>query len=392
MTGSAITALSSSGGDCRFPLNINDTDLNVHAKDPPTPYVGPTEMLFVLTRLEMTVAAAPNSIRPAAGLGNKPRVVQYSPSPSSPDMISHVANQNLPQDLDAYCNYIEAVYLKACDPKVPLHLFTMLMTRQALCKLRVVAFMCRGVSTETLEPAEKDALFAQGVQALELDNMMQSSESLAGFTWYMAIFFPFPIYMFVVSELRRRHTGELAERAWEAIIENHERRGLIRNLRSPLHMSFGNLFIKAWEAREAAELQLGRSLQTPKLVTLLRQHMNRYGPQKPPRQPQAQSAHVGSAGGDPSVAATAATTTPPAGMPGSGHDTPEQPGHGGFGLDDNMMFSPYDGGNPMLTGGMGGGDGDFGQVDWNYLMQYSGFGGTPFVMGPGHQMHPGVQQ
>jgi hypothetical protein len=36
MTGSTVTALSS-GGDCRLPLNINDTDLHEFGKDAPTP-------------------------------------------------------------------------------------------------------------------------------------------------------------------------------------------------------------------------------------------------------------------------------------------------------------------------------------------------------------------
>lgn len=58
MTGSAIMALSSSGADCRLPLNVNDTDLHPHAEDFPRPHTRPTEMLLCLTRIELTIAAA----------------------------------------------------------------------------------------------------------------------------------------------------------------------------------------------------------------------------------------------------------------------------------------------------------------------------------------------
>src|SRR4029434_7520018 len=92
-----------------------------------------------------------------------------------------------------------------------------------------------------------------------------------GFRWYTYAHFPLPAYLCLVSELRHRTTGDLCERAWAVMIENHERRGLLRrHNRNPLHIAFGRYFVKAWDAREAAELQLGRSLATPKIVLLLR--------------------------------------------------------------------------------------------------------------------------
>ncbi|OIW32230.1 hypothetical protein CONLIGDRAFT_612692 [Coniochaeta ligniaria NRRL 30616] len=403
ITGSSVTALSSSGGDCRLPLNINDTDLNTHAKDPPASYHGPTEMLFALTRIEMTVAAAPNGIRPnpSAPMGNKPRV-HYSPSPSSPDLVTHVANVNLPQDLDGYCNYIESVYLKQCDPKIPLHFFTLMMTRQALCKLRVIDFMCRGISTDTLEQPERDALFAEAIRTIEYDNELLSNDAITGFSWYMNMHFPFPAYIFLMSELRARKTGDMAERAWDIMLENHERRGLMRNLRSPMHITFGNMFVKAWDAREAAEAAMGNQLQPPKLVVMLRQHMARVNPKRGAnagagsrdggqgamgvgggnggQQGYGQQPLAGPAPGS-SASPSVGMTSSSAGY-GSGKQVPEAPmgtetmGGGGMPLNDNnMMFGGFDGVNPFLGGGGPMADGDFGQMDWSHYMLQFNFGG-----------------
>jgi hypothetical protein len=399
MTGSSITALSSSGGDCRMPLNLNDTDLNIHAKDPPQSYLGPTEMLFALCRIELIVAGGPggNNMRPpnqpaqpgaaAAGASkNKPRV-NYSPSPSSPDVVTQVANLLLPQNLDGFCNYIEAVYLKHCDAKIPLHCFTLMMTRQALCKLRIIDFMCRGVPTDMLEQPERDALFAEAIHMLEYDNLILGNDALRGFMWYMQMHFPFPAYIFLISEIRARRTGDLCDRAWDVMIENHERRGLIQTLRSPVHIAFGNMFIKAWDVREAAEHQAGRPLPTPKLITMLRQRMNRMAPNKRAAAPPAPSNNPQTGyQQQPGPSSNASSSSPNAGMgqPMNQAYTPEAAGPGPMNLDDNMMFPGFGGPNNMFgtDGGMNDGGQFGGGLDWTYLMQYSGFGGY----GGGQQM------
>lgn len=388
MTGSTVTALSTSGGDAKLPLNINDGDLSVHAKDPPTPYSGPTEMIFVLTRLDLTTAAATNFFprcqpTPTASGGpapGKPRF-QHNTFPSCPAVATNVALQNLPPDLDAYCASVENTYLKHCDAKIPLHFFTLLMTRQTLCKLRVIAFLCRSVPTETLDAATRDGLFLDAIRTVEYDNLTLGSDMLRGFVWYTWMHFPFPAYMFLVSELRHRRTGELVERAWQAICENHDRRGLIRHRKSPMHIAFGHLFVKAWDAREAAETQLGRAVTAPRLIVVLRQRIKKYGGGRAAR-----TAGGGDdTGSSPSAAANGATTTTTAGggdfpmpQPGAGVGVPDHPHPLGVnvGVDDSAMFAAaFDGMNPLF-GSTGNNEVDFGQMDWSYLMpQLGGFGG-----------------
>ncbi|KUI54831.1 hypothetical protein VP1G_02149 [Cytospora mali] len=288
ITGSAITALSSSKGDCKWPLNINDTDLHVHAKDRIAPYAGPTEMLFSLTRFELTAAADPDGIRPVPNLGPtgaKPKF-QYSPSPASSDVVTNAANHNLPMaDLDSYVNYIEDRYLKHCDRKIPLHLFTLLMTRQSLSKLRVIDYLCRGYLQQHPDPnslppgperALRESIFEEGIRVIEYDIMIQSHEALQPFKWYTLMHFPFPAYMYLVGELRYITSGEMCERAWTAIIEDHEKRGMINNIRSPMHTAMGGLMLKAWEEHEVAEAQMGRPMPPrPKLMDFLKDHLKK---------------------------------------------------------------------------------------------------------------------
>lgn len=428
VTGSAITALSASGGDCRLPLNVNDTDLDTRAKTPPAPYHGPTEMVFALTRIEMSVAASPiAAVRPntsAPPTGDKPRV-QFSPTPSSPDLVTHAANSNLPQDLEGYCNYIESVYLKQCDPKIPLHFFTLMMTRQALCKLRVIDFMRRGISSDTLEQADRDALAETAIRAIEYDNELLLSDSIAGFSWYMHMHFPFPAYVLLLSELRSRNTGDLCARAWDVMLRNHECRGLMPLLRSPMHITFGAMFVKAWDAREAAEAELGNHLETPRLVTVLRQQMARANPKRVAaaaagggpagggdhllggygQQPGADPAPTSGAGagaGAPHAAVGMASSS--AGYAGAKAVATEVPpmgdeamgGGGGQGAgmslhDSNMMFGGFGGGPDAFLGGGGSPmvDADFGQMDWShYMLQFNFPGGGYGGVGGGWPVPP----
>lgn len=283
ITGSTITALSASKGDCKWPLNINDTDLHVHAKDRIAPYLGPTEMLFCLTRFELTGAADIDGVRPVQNLGAtgaKPKF-QYSPSPAASDVVTNAANHNLPlADLDSYVTYVEDRYLKHCDPKVPLHLFTLLMTRQSLSKLRIIDYLCRGHLQQHPDPktvpagperALRESMFEEGVRVLEYDIMIQGHESLQGFKWFTFMHFPLPAYMYLVGELRHITSGEMCERAWAAILEDHEKRGMVNNLRSPMHTAMGGIMLKAWDAYEAAKAQMGKPLpQQPKLIGILR--------------------------------------------------------------------------------------------------------------------------
>ena len=421
ITGSSITALSTCESDCRAPLNINDTDLNIHAKDPPLPSQGPTEQIFVLTRIELTVASTSTGSAPRHAMTTSPggktvisnTRVQYSPSPSSPDVVTHVANQTLPHDLASFNQHMESIYLKNCDAKIPLHYFTLLMTRQALCKLRVIDFLARSRVSDNMDPAERMIVFEEAIRTVEYDNIIQSAETLQCYRWYTYQHFPFPAYIFLISELRTRTTGELCERAWGAMIENHERRGLLRrNFRSPLHIAFGHFFVKAWDAREQAEMQLGRVLPTPTVVSFLR-NTTKWKRSAPPAPMNGLRSDSGPSLPTP-VAGPSAMPPPMTGPPLTGAPAPPMgiyppskpapdprsapaPRMAGgptvsapsMVIDDSTMYNNFDNMNQMFPNGSGqaaaGLQDEFGQMDWNYLVQYGSFGGfNPGYYQPGN--------
>ncbi|VUC21824.1 unnamed protein product [Clonostachys rosea] len=277
MTGSTVTALSS-GGDCKLPLNVNDSDLHIQGKEMPSSHNGPTEMLFALTRVELSIAVASNSNRDSQQVNSQSGGKEGSTSSASSSKLDQPTFRLAIPDsptytLDGFCAHMEGTYLAHCDSKIPLHFFTLTMTRQSLCKMRIINFLVRMNSSDKipLKEVEREDLFSQATQMIEYDNVVQSSESLAPFRWYSRHHFPFPAYMFLVQELRARVSGPSVERAWDAVAANYELRGLLNNFHNPMHLTFKNTFIKAWDAHESAQRALGKNITVPRFIHVLRE-------------------------------------------------------------------------------------------------------------------------
>ncbi|KAG6007743.1 hypothetical protein E4U21_005582 [Claviceps maximensis] len=278
ITGSTVTALSS-GSNCKLPLNVNDSDLHIDGTELPKPHNGPTEMLFALTRLEIAMAVASDSD------GHSAKINPERASPSSSVSFScqkdplpsvRVAGQDsTPYTFDGFCAHMEDRYLRHCDPKIPLHFFTITMTRQTLSKMRVMIYLMRTYNREhVLDETERESLFLLSIQVVEYDNVVHASESLKPFRWFTAHHFPFPAYMFLVQELRQRCRGHAVDRAWEAISPNHYLRDMAQNIHSPMYTAFGRHLTKAWDAYSEACVASGRDAPVvPFFVALLRQRM-----------------------------------------------------------------------------------------------------------------------
>lgn len=375
MAGSTVTALST-GGDCKIPMNVNDSDLHIDGKEFPTPHSGPTEMLFSLTRVELAMAVSSDSNRDSYKMNNPDKSPGGTPASRNQATI-RLAGQDGPiYTLEGYCAHMEGTYLSQCDPKIPLHFFTLTMTRQAMCKMRIISFLVRMHSNDDnlpLKDVEKDSLFLQATQMIEYDNIVQSSESLRPFKWYSMHHFPFPAYMFLVQELRHRVAGPMVERAWDAIERNHDLRGLLNNYHNPMHVAFGGHFIKAWDAHEAAMIAAGRQVRRPAFLEPLRERVaarrrakreNRPDPNLSRPQigvPRSQVTTPSSTGFAPSVGHTTPGTVHHGQRANSGSvaSSSDEPGEMDWtfmmsGYNDTASFTPM-GGFGSFSGGFGGG-------------------------------------
>lgn len=383
MTGATVTALSV-GTDTKLPLNINDADLYAEGKDLPKAHDGPTEMLFCLSRLEMVTAVTDQLNRDII------RPLTVTKSGLAEKISIRLAGQNSPTyTIDGFCAHIEGTYLVHCDTRIPLHFFTQIMARQSLCRTRVLVYLVRLAHSDpsTTDEAEREDIFSQALQMVEYDNVAQSSESIKHFRWYTMHYFPFPAYMFLVNELRYRVSGPMVDRVWQAISNNHELRGMLNNLHSPMHIAFGHLFIKAWRAYETASNAAGVQPAKPRFILILEDKAEKNRQIKAGKMP------------DPSL--TAERISVPKSSPSSSHHTPSSHPDSGVAT---MTTPPVDQ-SPVGPGGSSSGGAVYGappqmvasgmedtEMDWAYILSgyqdgslFGGgfFGGMPNVGGGG---------
>lgn len=395
MTGSTVTALSS-GCDTKLPLNVNDSDLHIERDEPPTSHVGPTEMMFALARTELSMAVSTDSNRDSFNTNESDKPNPAIQKEKSEPTI-RIVGQNAPSyTLEGFAAHIEGTYLSHCDPRIPLHFFTQTMIRQNLCKMRVVGFLVKMLqpSGSAIDEVERDKLFLEAIKMVEYDNIVQTAESLKPFRWYSLHYFPFPAYMFLVHELRNRTSGPMVERAWDAITQNHDVRGILNNLHSPMHIAFGPMFIKAFAARETAENAAGRKVATPPFITTLRERTakRRKGHDKnlpdpaPPSEAMVQLPHTSgqspSSHGDSSMIVTPGGTTQMVGQPGI---VPAPASSETNDMDWSYIMSGYQDNNLFqeLTGGYSGSFGDAPNP-------MGGMGGPPPMGGGGPPMGGGM--
>jgi hypothetical protein len=114
---------------------------------------------------------------------------------------------------------------------------------------------------------EKDMLFTESLKELEFDTLGHTVKAVQGYLWHVHGHFQMDAFIYILSELRYRTSGDLVDRAWEQIKLSFDNRPeLITDTKNSLYMAVGNLTLKAWQKREEV---VGHML-TPRFVTLLR--------------------------------------------------------------------------------------------------------------------------
>ena len=242
----------------KLPSNVNDSDLFPDMHDPPVERPGLTEMIFVRLRCEARQLVEQLRDESRALIGSQPNVI------------------------DEFEQRLERDYLAHCDPLIPLHVMSTMMTRVFLCKFRMGLSYPHFMSTRTngISSAEKDNLFQLSLTMLETHNAGMRNPAIKRFVWHIYTNFPFPAHVYLLCALRYRTNDDFAERAWEQLAESAEQRLMnddfkTRNKKklSFIHMALAKMTIKAWNAREAAFQNSSQALPAPRFVSVYRKQL-----------------------------------------------------------------------------------------------------------------------
>lgn len=256
-------------GEVRLPLNVNDADLHPDMTEPPIEHTSPTEMMCVLMKYELF-----NWLR-------------FSPTAAKifDSILQGQVRGKITMELkDEAINELEALYQEKCfrnwDKRIPLHGLIHAMTTLIVARVRFKAHHPRGRGSaanggEVYMPQEEsDMLFDTAVTSLEMvDVGIHSKFSMHLFTHMMSSRFQIDAYIYVISDLRRRCSGDRVALAWKLVEDLYnEHPEVIDDAENALFVALGDLTLEAWEARRK-ELVHGQGVResdvTPPFIQLL---------------------------------------------------------------------------------------------------------------------------
>jgi len=256
--------------DTQIPKNISDSDLSPTMKEPPTEKAGATEMMFCSLRYQTAQA-----LRDSKHTTNMDGSWSIA-SGSSPEMLAEKDRA-----IDALEIQFEKKFVQYCDPSIPLHLLVIYVAKSVICTMRIMAHHPRQYPDKgaSMPQREKDMLFTESLKEMEYDSLGHTTKSIRGYLWHVTSHFQLDAFIYLVSELRHRTSGDLVERAWQQIKISYENRPeLITDTKNSLYVAIGNLALKAWAKREEA---MGSYQAPPRFVSLLRSQRNIPDPPRP---------------------------------------------------------------------------------------------------------------
>ncbi|KAJ5108824.1 hypothetical protein N7456_005499 [Penicillium angulare] len=254
--------------DCKPPMNVNDSDLWVEMKEPPVARGKVSEAIFVVVRSQIADHVRHSSFH----------LEFLNPA------LKHIANMlHSGGDVAALDKKIKDEYLKFCDEENPLHFMTIWALRAQVSKYYLLECYARFLdSTSPPTDTESDAFVEHALCMLYSDTKIYTSPLSKGFIWLLQYYFPFPAFIHVMHDLKKRPTGGHAARAWTVMNDNFEARFVsVDEVHAPLFAMFANVILRKWEGIEEILKQSGASTVPPKLVTSIKRKLSDIANQTP---------------------------------------------------------------------------------------------------------------
>ncbi|KAL4899362.1 hypothetical protein BDW74DRAFT_115865 [Aspergillus multicolor] len=252
--------------DCKIPSNVNDFDLRPEMKDLPAMQSQSSEALFTAARCAM-----------ADCLRNFSFYLDFT-CPPLKAVAREVHRDSGPEyrELNALEQMLNDRYLRFYTTDNPLHSATVWMCRGWLAKCRLFEHYSNYLGVRQSQ-AQRDMADGYAIAMLKCDTKLLSNASDNRYLWMAQLYFPFPAYVHLLQNLRRRPLSTRAVEAWSALSENFEHRAnLFRRMCPGLHFcAMSSFVLETWEAAQSALRQSGQLAPQPKIVTMMQAELTR---------------------------------------------------------------------------------------------------------------------
>ncbi|PQE29949.1 fungal specific transcription factor domain-containing protein [Rutstroemia sp. NJR-2017a WRK4] len=193
--------------DTKFPLSINDADLDVDAKEFPPEREGVSEMTFVLIRFEICALS---------------KRLQYTPPGRGPCPMGNPIKLTLEEKeelINEHSKKLEEKYLQYCEDAGPLYWVAATVARLVFAKMSLIIYhpLIQPGRPHCLSDDTKDRLLRASIEIIEYSRILETEASIKRWGWLFRTYVQWHAIAFILGELSTRGNSPIVERAWRAI-------------------------------------------------------------------------------------------------------------------------------------------------------------------------------
>jgi muconolactone delta-isomerase len=174
---------------------------------------------------------------------------------------------------------IEERHFRLLDDENPLHFMTRWTAKTFLAKFKLMEHYATFSSPDKPpNDVQLDYFNRLAMNVIECDTRIFTTPMIKGFTWFMMLYYPFPAYVQLLQDLKKRPCSVHADRAWQVLSENALARSTLGSGRdNAVFRIQAALVTQAWDARVAA---MGPRRPTvadvPRLVSYIKEQIERF--------------------------------------------------------------------------------------------------------------------
>jgi len=195
--------------DTKFPLSINDDDLDPEATEPPTPRPGVSEMSFCLIRYEICSLTRRLTYEPPGD----------APCKSAGKSAFSLSLEDKERMVREHSQHLEKTYLQYCEDAGPLYWVAATIARLIIAKMSLIIYhpLTQPGKPNELSQDIKDRLFMASIEILEYSRILESEASTKQWGWLFHTYIQWHAIAYILGELCIRPNSAIVERAWRSI-------------------------------------------------------------------------------------------------------------------------------------------------------------------------------